>query len=58
MMTFEEMKEYLLAELKEEREKMLKKQGSNYSYIFMLCNDMGLIDPVKEMGNDETRTAV
>lgn len=59
MMTFEEMKEYLLAELKEEREKMLKKQGSNYSYIFMLCNDMGLIDPAKEMvGNDETRTAV
>ncbi len=49
MMTFEEMKEYLLAELKEEREKMLKKQGSNYSYIFMLCNDMGLIDPAKEM---------
>ena len=31
MMTFEEMKEYLLAELKEEREKMLKKQGSNNS---------------------------
>lgn len=58
MMTFEEMKEYLQAELKEEREKMLKKQGSNYSYIFMLCNDMGLIDPAKEMGNDETRTAV
>lgn len=47
MMTFEEMKEYLLAELKEEREKMLKKQGSNYSYIFMLCNDMGLIDPAE-----------
>lgn len=47
MMTFEEMKEYLLAELEEEREKMLKKQGSNYSYIFMLCNDMGLIDPAE-----------
>ncbi len=47
MMTIEEMKEYLLAELKEEREKMLKKQGSNYSYIFMLCNDMGLIDPAE-----------
>lgn len=44
-MNFEEMKEYLLDELKEEREKMLKKQGNNYSYIFMICNDMGLIDP-------------
>ena len=45
-------------EMKEEREKMLKKHGSNYSYIFMLCNDMGLIDPAKEMVNYETRTAV
>lgn len=44
-MNFEEMKEYLLSELKEEREKMLKKLGNNYSYIFVLCNDMGLIDP-------------
>ena len=47
MMSYDEMKEYLLAELKEEREKMLKNQGSNYSYIFMLCNDMGLIDPAE-----------
>lgn len=47
MMSYDEMKEYLLAELKEEREKMLKNQGSKYSYIFMLCNDMGLIDPAE-----------
>lgn len=47
-MTFEEMKKFLLDELKEEREKMLKKQGSNYSYIFMLCNDLGLIDPAEQ----------
>ena len=46
-MTYDEMKEYLLAELKEEREKMLKNQESKYSYIFMLCNDMGLIDPAE-----------
>ena len=46
-MNFEEIKEYLLDELKEEREKMLKKQGNNYSYIFMICNDMGLIDPAE-----------
>lgn len=42
MMTIEEMKEYLLAELKEERNKMLMKQENKYSYIFMLCNDMGI----------------
>lgn len=42
MMTYEEMKQYLLDELKEEHDKMIKKQGSNYSYIFMLCNDMGI----------------
>ena len=44
MMTFEEMKEYLLNELKEERNKMLMKEENNYSYIFMLCNDMGIIE--------------
>lgn len=47
MMTFKEMKEYLLEELKDEREKMLEKRDNNYSYIFMLCNDMGLIDPTE-----------
>ncbi len=45
MMTIDEMKEYLLAELKEERRKMLMNQDNKYSYIFMLCNDMGIIDP-------------
>ena len=42
MMTIEEMKEYLLEELKEERNKMLMNQENKYSYIFMLCNDMGI----------------
>lgn len=43
MMTFEEMKEYLLDELKIERTNAHKHQSNNYSYIFMLCNDMGII---------------
>lgn len=42
-MTREEMIEYLLDELKEERENMLLGKDNKYSYIFMLCNDMGII---------------
>lgn len=42
--TKEEMKAYLLEELKEEKQKMLMKQENHYSYLFMLCNDMGLTD--------------
>lgn len=42
--TKEEMKAYLLEELKEERQKMLMNRENNYSYLFMLCNDMGIID--------------
>ena len=38
------MKEYLLCELKEERYKMLMNQENKYSYLFMLCNDMGIIE--------------
>lgn len=44
MMNINEMKEYLLNELKEERYKMLMHQENKYSYIFMLCNDMGIIE--------------
>ena len=36
MMSCEEMKKY---------RKMLMNQDNKYSYIFMLCNDMGIIDP-------------
>lgn len=43
-MTITEMKEYLLEELKEERNKMLMNKENHYSYIFMLCNDMGIIE--------------
>ena len=44
MMNLEEMKEYLLNELKEERNKMLMNEENDYSYIFMLCNDMGIVE--------------
>lgn len=44
MMNFDEMREYLLEELKYERNKMLMNQENKYSYIFMLCNDMGIIE--------------
>lgn len=44
MMTPEEMKEYLLDELREERCKMLMNQENHYSYLFMICNDIGIVD--------------
>ena len=43
-MTITEMKEYLLGELEEERKKMLMNKENHYSYIFMICNDMGIIE--------------
>ena len=43
-MTIAEMKEYLLEELKEERKKMLMGKDNHYSYIFMICNDMGITE--------------
>jgi len=43
-MSKEEMIEYLLEELKDEKNKMLRGEENKYSYIFMLCNDMGIIE--------------
>ena len=43
-MSYDEMVEYLLDELKEERNKMLMNEENRYSYIFMLCNDMGIVE--------------
>lgn len=43
MMNINEMREYLLEELKEERKKLFMNKENYYSYIFMLCNDMGII---------------
>lgn len=42
MMNINEMREYLLDELHEEWKKMVMKQENNYSYLFMLCNDIGI----------------
>lgn len=46
-MTIEEMKEYIAEELKTERSKMLQGLPNNYSYLFMIANDMGLINPLE-----------
>lgn len=39
----EEMIIYLLDELKNEKDKMIHGKENKYGYIFMLCNDMGII---------------
>ena len=44
MMTIEEIREYLLEELKEEKNKMLMNKENHYSYISLLCNDMGIVE--------------
>lgn len=44
MMDFDEIKEYLLNELKEERSKWLLNKENYYSYIFLICNDIGLTE--------------
>ena len=43
-MTITEMKEYLLEELKEEKNKMLMNKENHYSYILMICNDLGIVE--------------
>ena len=43
MMNTNEIREYLLNELHEEWKKMIMKQENSYSYLFMLCNDMGIV---------------
>lgn len=42
-MSKKEMKEYLLSELAHEEILMMAGQPNNYSYLFMLCNDMGIV---------------
>lgn len=44
-MSYEEMVKYLIDELREQRERFLLRKENKYGYIFMLCNDMGIIDP-------------
>ena len=43
-MNYNEMIEYLLAELEEEKKKMLKSENNKFGYLYMLCNDMGIIE--------------
>lgn len=45
MMARSEMIEYLLYELNEEKENYLQGKENKYGYIFMLCNNMGIIPP-------------
>lgn len=51
MMNVEEIREYLLDELKDERQKMLMNKENHYSYIFMLCNDMGFTPEATKIQN-------
>lgn len=44
-MTIEEMKEYIAAELEDEKKKLLRNEPNHYSYLFMIANDMGLTEP-------------
>jgi len=43
-MTIEEMKAYIREELKEEHDKLMKGEPNNYSYLYMIANDMGLTE--------------
>lgn len=47
MMNSTEMKEYLLEGLKEEKSKLLRNVPNHYSYLFMICNDMGITEERK-----------
>lgn len=42
--TKEKMVEYLLDELKEEKQKILEGKDNYYGYIFMICNDLGITE--------------
>lgn len=40
---YDEMINYLIDELKEEREKYLSGKDNHYGYIYMICNDLGIV---------------
>lgn len=44
MTNINEMREYLLSELEEQRQRWILRQENNYSYIFMICNDIGITE--------------
>lgn len=43
-MTFKDMREYIKEELAEEYAKLLKGEENHYGYLFMIANDMGLVE--------------
>lgn len=44
MMTIDEIREHLQGELEEERRRWLAGLDNHYSYIFMICNDIGITE--------------
>ena len=46
-MTIEEMHDYIIGELLEERKKLLMNQPNHFGYLYMIANDMGLIDDLE-----------
>lgn len=47
-MTIEEMKKYIKEELEEEYRKLMMGKPNNYGYLFMIANDMGLVEQIGE----------
>ena len=44
-MTIKEMKEYIETELGHEKVLQMAGEPNNFNYLFMIANDMGLINP-------------
>lgn len=57
MMSIEEMKEYFKEELNEEKQKMLMNKENNYSYLWMITNDIGIFSN-EEKAHEEKLTIV
>lgn len=47
-MTQEEIKEYLLEELADQRRRYLTNDTNHYSYLWMILNDIGIETPEME----------
>lgn len=51
LMSYDEMIDYLIDELREERNKWLSNKENKFGYTYMLCNDMGItsLDKCKDI---------
>lgn len=49
MMTMDELRDYLSTEIADERNKYLMGCDNHYSYLLMLCNDIGLTTSFPEL---------